>query len=266
LPKAEAVGQGASTADIHRIIRDLQGSSKPFLIVGGGGWDAEARVALGNFAEAMQVPVGTSFRCQDYIDNRHPNYAGDVGIAISPTLAARIRAADQLVVLGARLGEMTTGGYTLIDAPMPTQRLTHVHSDPDELGRVYWPAHAIGAKSSTVIKQLASTAKAISQVGRAVDIEALRNAFIDWKQPVTTPGPVQMERIGASILHVPGLAHAACADVRIDGIRASGGRCRKAEASGSRRGLLCGRRVLSDGFPRVWDRMPVLCERHYPYS
>ena len=195
LPKAEAVGQGASTADIHRIIRDLQGSSKPFLIVGGGGWDAEARVALGNFAEAMQVPVGTSFRCQDYIDNRHPNYAGDVGIAISPTLAARIRAADQLVVLGARLGEMTTGGYTLIDAPMPTQRLTHVHSDSDELGRVYWPAHAIGAKSSTVIKQLASTAKAISQVGRAVDIEALRNAFIDWKQPVTTPGPVQMERI-----------------------------------------------------------------------
>ena len=92
LPKAEAVGQGASIADIHRIISDLQGSSKPFLIVGGGGWDAEARVALGNFAEAMQVPVGTSFRCQDYIDNRHPNYAGDVGIAISPTLAARVRA------------------------------------------------------------------------------------------------------------------------------------------------------------------------------
>ena len=195
LPKAEAARQGASPDDIERIISDLQTASKPFLLVGGGGWDADARRALGDFATAMQVPVGTSFRCQDYIDNRHSHYAGDVGIAINPALAARIHEADQLVVLGARLGEMTTGGYTLIDAPKPSQRLTHVHSDPSEVGRVYWPTHGVGAKPATVIKELAAKANVTSNVARGLDVEVMRNAFNEWKQPVATPGPVQMETV-----------------------------------------------------------------------
>ncbi|MBT8414958.1 MAG: thiamine pyrophosphate-binding protein, partial [Boseongicola sp.] len=199
LPRAEPAGQGASKEDIERIIRDIGAASKPFLLVGGGGWDDDARQALGDFAEAMQVPVGTSFRCQDYIDNRHPNYAGDVGIAINPALAERIRAADHLFVLGARLGEMTTGGYALIDAPMPSQKLTHVHSDPNELGRVYWPLHSVGAKPSNVIRSLAVTVDVKSDEGRASDVKTARNAFMQWKQPVTTPGPVQMERIVRSL-------------------------------------------------------------------
>jgi acetolactate synthase-1/2/3 large subunit len=133
------------------------------------------------------------------MDNRHPNYAGDVGIAINPALAARIREADHLFVLGARLGEMTTGGYTLIDAPMPSQRVTHVHGDPNEIGRVYWPTHGIGAKPSRIIKQLSNVVKVQSDARRASDVETMRNAFLQWKQPVTTPGPVQMERIVRSL-------------------------------------------------------------------
>ena len=199
LPCAEPAGHGASEEDIDRIISDFRKASKPFLMVGGGGWDAEAREALGAFAEAMQVPVGTSFRCQDYIDNRHPNYAGDVGIGINPALAAHIREADQLVVLGPRLGEITTGGYRLIEAPRPSQRLTHVHSDPNELGRVYWPTHAVAGLSSIVIKQLLQEVKVLSDNNRADRVKAARNAFIEWKQPVTTPGPVQMERIVRSL-------------------------------------------------------------------
>ncbi|MBT8459038.1 MAG: thiamine pyrophosphate-binding protein [Boseongicola sp.] len=199
LPPATPAGQGASTEDIQRIISDLRTASKPFLMIGGGGWDAEAREALGTFAEAIQVPVGTSFRCQDYMDNRHPNYAGDVGIGINPALAQRIREADHLFVLGPRLGEMTTGGYALIDAPNPSQKLTHVHSDPEELGRVYWPSHAIAAQPARIIRQLAGEVKATSDQGRKTAVKAARNAFLDWKQPVATPGSVQMERIVRSL-------------------------------------------------------------------
>lgn len=199
LPRAESAGQGASASDIERIIKDMRAASQPFLMVGGGGWDGEARQSLGEFAEAMQVPVGTSFRCQDYIDNRHPNYAGDVGIAINPALSARIREADHLFVFGARLGEITTGGYSLIDAPMPSQRLTHVHSDPNELGRVYWPTHGVAARPSIMIKQLRTEAHVFSNTERAADVDSMRNAFSKWKQPVTTPGPVQMETVVRSL-------------------------------------------------------------------
>jgi acetolactate synthase-1/2/3 large subunit len=115
----------------------LLGAQRPFVIAGGGGWTARACAALQRFAEAWQLPVGCAFRFQDLFDNRHPNYAGDVGIGINPKLAERIRSADLILAIGPRLGEMTTGGYTLLHAPRPTQRLIHIHAGADELGRVY---------------------------------------------------------------------------------------------------------------------------------
>ena len=89
---------------------------------------------------ATRCPVACAFRRQDLFDNRHPHYAGDVGIGINPKLAARVRDADVLLVIGERLGEMTTSGYTLLDAPVPAQALIHVHPGAEELGRVYQPA------------------------------------------------------------------------------------------------------------------------------
>ena len=107
------------------------------MIVGGSGWTATACAALERFAERWQLPVGCAFRFQDVFDNRHPNYAGDVGIGINPKLAARIGDADLVLAIGARLGEMTTGGYELLVPPRPAQRLVHVHAGAEELGRVY---------------------------------------------------------------------------------------------------------------------------------
>ena len=91
------------------------------------------------------LPVGTAFRCQDLFDNRSPNYAGDVGIGINPKLAQRVKDADVLLVIGARLGEMTTSAYSLVEAPVPKQTLIHVHAGAEELGRVYRPALPINS-------------------------------------------------------------------------------------------------------------------------
>lgn len=131
--------------DMARLRALLAEARRPFVILGGGGWSAEACSAMRAFAEANALPVGVSFRCQDYFDNRHANYVGDIGIGINPALAARIKEADLLLVVGARLGEITTGGYSLIDTPRPKQRLIHVHPGAEELGRVYQadlPIHA----------------------------------------------------------------------------------------------------------------------------
>jgi acetolactate synthase-1/2/3 large subunit len=115
----------------------LMAAQRPLLIAGGSGWDAEGANALQRFAENWQLPVACGFRFQDTFDNRHALYAGDVGIGINPKLAARVREADLIIALGVRLGEMTTGGYTLLAVPRPTQKLVHVHAGPEELGRVY---------------------------------------------------------------------------------------------------------------------------------
>jgi acetolactate synthase-1/2/3 large subunit len=115
----------------------LAAAERPFVIAGGSGWTAAACEALERFAECWQLPVGCAFRFQDVFDNRHPNYAGDVGIGINPKLAARIGEADLVLAIGARLGEMTTGGYELLAPPRPKQKLVHIHAGAEELGRVY---------------------------------------------------------------------------------------------------------------------------------
>jgi acetolactate synthase-1/2/3 large subunit len=137
LPRVEAVSAWPAPGALRELRQRLLAARRPLVIAGGSGWTAESAAALERFAEDWQLPVACGFRFQDTFDNRHPLYAGDVGIGIAPKLAARVKDADLVVALGVRLGEMTTAGYTLIEAPRPRQQLVHIHSGAEELGRVY---------------------------------------------------------------------------------------------------------------------------------
>ena len=137
LPRIEPVHAWPAPGGLRTLREMLLAAQRPIVIAGGSGWDAEAAAALQRFAENWNLPVACGWRFQDTFDNRHPLYAGDVGIGINPKLAARIRDADLVVALGVRLGEMTTGGYTLLHAPRPAQKLVHIHAGAEELGRVY---------------------------------------------------------------------------------------------------------------------------------
>ena len=137
LPRVEPALAWPAPGALREVRTLLLAAQRPFVIVGGSGWDGVACQALQRFAEAWALPVGCAFRRQDLFDNRHPNYAGDVGIGINPKLGARIKAADLILAIGTRLGEMTTGGYTLLQAPRPAQKLIHIHAGAEELGRVY---------------------------------------------------------------------------------------------------------------------------------
>lgn len=115
----------------------LASAARPLMILGGAGWSEKACADIRVFAEANALPVATSFRCQDLFDNTHSNYAGELGTSASPNLAQRLKDADMLIVVGSRLGEMTSGGYSLVDIPVPRQKLIHVYMDSLELGRIY---------------------------------------------------------------------------------------------------------------------------------
>ena len=137
LPRIQVAQGWPAPGALIELRRLLLGAQRPFAIVGGSGWTAESVRGLQRFAESWQLPVGCAFRFQDVFDNRHAQYAGDVGIGINPKLAARLREADLVLAIGARLGEMTTGGYGHLAVPRPSQRLVHLHAGPEELGRVY---------------------------------------------------------------------------------------------------------------------------------
>ena len=137
LPRIVPAQAWPAPSALRQLREMLLAAERPFAIVGGSGWTAESVRALEAFAEVWQLPVGCGFRFQDTFDNRHPLYAGDVGIGINPKLAARVRESDLVLAIGVRLGEMTTSGYQLLAAPRPAQRLVHLHPGAEELGRVY---------------------------------------------------------------------------------------------------------------------------------
>ncbi|HEX3453795.1 MAG TPA: thiamine pyrophosphate-binding protein [Gaiellaceae bacterium] len=123
--------------DLSRLGELLAGSERPLVIVGEGGWTTETADGVQAFCEANSIPVCSSFRCQDHVDNRLPVYAGHLTLGMDAKLAQRVEDADLILAFGGRLGEVPTKGYTLLESPRPKQVLVHAHPDPDELGRVY---------------------------------------------------------------------------------------------------------------------------------
>jgi acetolactate synthase-1/2/3 large subunit len=167
----------------------LEGAERPFVLVGGGGWSRDACARLQRWIEANGLAVGTSFRCQDLFDNRSAHYAGDVGIGINPKLAERIKAADVVLAIGARLGEMTTSAYTLLEAPVPKQTLIHVHAGAEELGRVYRPALAINSGYPQFIQALERLS--FAKPAWRADTQVLRQGYLEWTTPRPMPGELQ---------------------------------------------------------------------------
>jgi acetolactate synthase I/II/III large subunit len=193
LPRAVPVHAWPAPGALRELRERLLAAQRPFVILGGSGWEAASLEALQRFAENWALPVGTAFRFQDLFDNHHPNYAGDVGIGINPRLAQRIRDADLVIAVGARLGEMTTGGYELLQAPRPRQSLVHVHAGPEELGRVY-------AADLLIQASMAAAGKALESITAPVDLpwrEAARAAHEDYLgNLVSTPmEPMDMAEV-----------------------------------------------------------------------
>lgn len=182
--------------DLAKLRTMLAAAERPFLLLGGGGWSAEAVADIRAFAEANELPTGCSLRCQDLFDNSHWLYAGDVGIAINPKLADRVRQTDLLIAVGPRLGEMTTSGYTLLDIPVPKQPLVHIHAGAEELGRVYQPVLAINSS----MKSAAAALKGLEPVdARAWRdwTQGARDDYLVHTRPVANPGKVQLGEIMA---------------------------------------------------------------------
>ncbi|RDE06338.1 thiamine pyrophosphate-dependent enzyme [Sphingomonas aracearum] len=147
----------AADPDAMALLTDMLATAeRPLAIVGGAGWDGTAATALADWGARTGVPLVAAFRRQDAVPNGCPAFAGNLGYGPNPKLVARVRDADLLLVIGARLGEATTDGYTLVTPDHPGQRLVHVHPDPSELNRTYAADLAVCAGMAEFAESLLS--------------------------------------------------------------------------------------------------------------
>ena len=207
LPRIQPVQTFIGPEPLERLHELLSNAKQPLVIAGGSGWTPQSAQALQRFAERWQLPVTNAFRFQDTFDNHHALYTGDVGLGINPQLAARVKASDLILAIGPRLGEATTAGYTLIEAPIstrvPKQKLVHIHASAEELGRVYQADLAINATMNAATFGLDGLAAPAATPWQAWT-QACHADYLANLAPQPLPGDIDMPAIVALLQqHLP---------------------------------------------------------------
>jgi len=191
LPEAATASEEAAA-----VAERLDHAARPLVILGGSLWSEAAAAAMARLAEARALPVAAAFRRQDMFDNRHPAYAGDLGVGMNPALGARLAEADLLLVLGARLDAPTTGGWRRLDPARAHPPLVHVHPDPDLPGRNFRPELALARPPEALLSALAGVAAPAPTDGRRAWQAALRVDYEAWSRPARpSPGAVRLEDV-----------------------------------------------------------------------
>ncbi|MFC4950031.1 thiamine pyrophosphate-binding protein [Pseudonocardia sp. GCM10023141] len=182
LPVAAPVETYPSPEQMRALGAALSEAQRPLVIVGGSRWDLDSVKAFERFVTSWDLPVAAAFRQQDRLDNAHPCYIGSFGVGGDPALHERVAAADVVIVAGARLDELSTNGYRLLNAPVPRQRLVHVHAGAEELGKVYAPWLAVNA-SPVGFASMLHLAEPRQPVSWSTWRAEGRAAFERWQQP-----------------------------------------------------------------------------------
>ena len=194
---AHVVQPGLDVNAFNQAMQVFANAKRPMIIAGGGNWNRAACDKLSAWANQEGVPVATSFRSQDLIDNLDAIFAGDLGIGANPALVKRVQSADVLLVIGERLGEMTTAGYSVFKVPKANNTLIHVHSGSEELGRVYRPDFALNCSPENFCSALSAikmNGNYDTSAGKASHAE-----YLAFASPVTVPGGLQLAQIMSSL-------------------------------------------------------------------
>jgi acetolactate synthase-1/2/3 large subunit len=192
---AEPIETWPGQTDMAHLQKMLWAAEKPLMILGGSRWSESACAATLRFAERFDIPVMTSFRRLHLFPALHSCYAGDLGTGVNPKVVARVKAADLVLLVGGRMGEMPSQGYTLLDIPNPKAKFIHVHPDPGELGRVYRPDLAINAAPTAFAAALEGL-QPPNEIRWRDATKAAHDEYLAWtEQPTKVPGPVNFGEI-----------------------------------------------------------------------
>lgn len=201
LPAPATVTGDLSASQRSQIATALQAAQKPLVILGGTSWQAPELAALQLWAETCGLPLITSYRRRDLVAASSPSMCGELGIGADPALIKMIAEADLLLVLGMRLGEINTfgaagfAGFGLLSAPLPRQKLIHIHPDITELNRVFHADLALCARPASAVEGQAPSPQPAHLVWR----DRLRAARLAFTTGKPASGPIDLRQICQSL-------------------------------------------------------------------
>jgi acetolactate synthase-1/2/3 large subunit len=190
-PAASAIETAPGADAMARLAEMIASAERPLFVLGGARWDQSASRRMMDWARAFDMPVATSYRRLPLFDPLHECYAGDLGLAANPKLVARAKRSDLFVLIGGRLGEIPSQGYTLLDIPAPRTRFVHVYPQAEEFGRVYAPALAIHASPKPFVDALTTLAPP-ARISWREETRAAHQEYLDFSRSFTPSAEVDL--------------------------------------------------------------------------
>ena len=180
-----------STNDLAQFIEEIKSAENPILILGGSVWSNEAAEDLESISEMLGLTILTSHRRQSFYNNLHDNYGGDLGLGVNPKLIERINKSDYLVLLGGRLSENPSQGFSLLGIPEHDKKFIHIHPGPEEIGRIYKPHLGITCSPISFVQALNNALKGLntkpSSKNQLITSEA-HEEYLEWgNMPLESP-------------------------------------------------------------------------------
>lgn len=177
---------------VAQVARQLRQAKAPLFLLGGTQWSPAACEEIARLALRLQLPVATTFRRQELIDNESPSFVGSIGVVTPPRLSEYLEQADLIVLVGGQLGEIETARYSRLTAPRDNRFFVQVGPQIEGLGLVLQP-------NLPITSDMESFCRALTLAMAAVDLPApawaghtreLRTAFEAFRRPVVFPGKV----------------------------------------------------------------------------
>ncbi len=187
----DQVSSAPSTKNLAQFIEEIKASSKPILVLGGSLWSEKAEKDLISISEMLGLTILTSHRRQSLFNNLHQNYGGDLGLGVNPKIIKRINESDYIVLLGARLSENPSQGFSLFGIPDHNKKIVHIHPGPEEIGRIYNPHLAIVANPIEFVSALENALRGLNtkpQEKMEVNANKAHEDYIEWgDMPLESP-------------------------------------------------------------------------------
>lgn len=185
------ISSAPTSKDLAQFIEEIKEAKKPILILGGSVWSKEAEENLSSISEMLGLTVVTSHRRQSLFNNFHKNYGGDLGLGVNPKLINRINESDYLILLGGRLSENPSQGFTLLNIPEHSKKFIHIHPGPEEIGRIYKPHLGMVSNPIDFVSILNNALSGLNtkpQVTKQLETNNAHDEYIEWgDMPLEAP-------------------------------------------------------------------------------
>ncbi|MCC7427653.1 MAG: acetolactate synthase [Alphaproteobacteria bacterium] len=175
---------GATSEDMDQLAEMLARAERPLVFVGATVHGEQALADLVTLAERWGLPVCPTHRRPHLFPSDHPNYGAYIGNRAPKAQLDLLKQSDLLLVLGERLSQSVTQGYTFPAAPVPQLPMVHVWPDAAEVGRVWRPTLGIAADPDAVMRALLARTPPKVSTARREWIGRLNAIHRDLTRPI----------------------------------------------------------------------------------